>query len=325
MTNAGGRASGYLRSQAEPGNENNENNNENNAFCFTLPLNIDIHASAEQDMDLCEAVHRASIIFQFLFVVRSTLLDRASMTNTQNSSVEFQLYVRRYAPFASFGGGFDGDNRGFTTETDVTSRTVGIATFRPLSLDIDGKSYSTGSAWVGPWEIRKQYALGVIGRSFGKIRMSISHVSVAQGQLRFTVYTEGNLPLKDIALHPKLAKAIDNASAAISPSTPAPQGSPDIDTFVDFVATFKDRKVQFEGLVRGDGFPNAEVFVLDRAGNSVALFDYRTKSNEAGPFYRLFGSHARNQLGRFRREVELDSSGRFGANPLPGPQIAVET
>src|SRR5205085_3607087 len=34
-------------------------------------------------------------------------------------------------------------------------------------------------------------------------------------------------------------------------------------------------------VVRGDGFPNTEVFVLDAASRAVPLLDYRTRSGEA--------------------------------------------
>lgn len=245
-------------------------------------------------------------------------------SSPKKAKVEYHLFVRRYAPFSSFGGGFDGDNRGFSTKTNVTSRTVGVATFGPTSTDVSGSGYSTGSAWVGPWEVRKSYPLGSIGQSNGQVRVSITNTTSTNGKIRFTIHTEGNLPLKDILLHQKLAEAADKISGVLRPNSPRPQGTPDIDTFVDFTATFSGEKVQFEGTVRGDRFPNAEVFVLDGASNDVPLLDYRTKSNEAGPLYRLFGAHAQNRLGSFRKEICVDSNGSFGMNSHPVPQIVIE-
>src|SRR6185436_16615251 len=116
--------------------------------------------------------------------------------------VEFALYVRRYAPFLSFGGGFEGDGRGFSTSLQATSRTVGVATFGPRpGTQVGRTGFSSGSSWVGPWEVRKHVALGSIGKSVGDVRVTVSNVIAGQGKISFTLYTEGNLPLKDLVFH----------------------------------------------------------------------------------------------------------------------------
>ena len=233
--------------------------------------------------------------------------------------------MRRYAPFRSFGGGFEGDGRGFQTSLHVTSRTVGVVKFSraPGGL-LAEPGYSTGSAYVGPWEVRRHIPTGSIVTSVGQVRVSLLNVATSPDRVGFTFYTEGNLPLKDIALFKKLAEGVDKLNEAIRPGSPRPQGTPDIDTFIDFTATFGGGKVLFEGVVRGDGFPNAEVFVLDAASQAAPLFDYRTKSNEAGPLWRLFGAHAGNRLGDFRREVNLKPDGSFGANAGGPPAVVQE-
>jgi hypothetical protein len=156
------------------------------------------------------------------------------------------------------------------------------------------------------------------------VRVTVSPVAVSENKVSFTVYTEGNLPLKDIMLHEKLAGAVDKLNNALRPNSPHPQGTPDIDTFVDFSATFSADKVVLEGVVRGDGFPNAEVFVLDADSRPVGLLDYRTKSGIAGPYYRLFGTHASNRLATFHKEVALMPDGSFGANASQPPAVVVE-
>jgi hypothetical protein len=239
--------------------------------------------------------------------------------------VEFALYVRRYAPFHSFGGGFEGDGRGFSTSLQATSRTVGVATFGPRGgTQVGGTGFSSGSSWVGPWEVRRHFPLGGIGKSVGDVRISVSNIVTGQGKIAFTLYTEGNLPLKDLVFHKSIAGAMDKVNNFLRPNSPRPQGSPDIDTFVDFAATFLGKKVLFEAVVRGDGFPNAEVFVLDAKSKAVALFDYRTKSGEAGPLHRLYGAHAGNRLGSVRREVDLNADGTFGPNFSQPPAVVQE-
>jgi hypothetical protein len=229
-----------------------------------------------------------------------------------NANPQYSLYVRRYSPFRSFGGGFEGDNRGFTTDLHVTSRTVGVATFSPRSgAPVAFAGYSTGSSWVGPGEVRKSHRLGSIGLHVGQVRVTILNGLCLPNGVSFTLHTEGNLPLKDIFFHRIIADGADKLNSKLRPGSPRPQGTPDIDTFVDFKATFSGDKALFEGVVRGDGFPNAEVFMLDTSLQVVALLDYRTKSGAAGPLHRLFGSHASNRLASFRLEIELKPDGSF--------------
>jgi hypothetical protein len=242
-----------------------------------------------------------------------------------HTKIEYSLYVRRYAPFASFGGGFEGDARGFSTSLTATSRTVGVATFGPcMGSEIGATAYSTGSSWVGPWEVRKKYSLGSIGAHKAQVAVSILNVVVSEGTVSFTLYTEGNLPFKDIALHRTLAKAVDWANHALRPNSRNLQGTPDIDTFVDFAVVFSDNKLIFDGAVRGDGFPNAEVFVLDAASQAVALVDYRTRSGVSGPFHRLWGPHAHCKFAFFHREVDLKHDGTFGTGAGRPPAVFQE-
>ena len=241
------------------------------------------------------------------------------------SAVEYSLYVRRYAPFRSFGGGFEGDGRGFSTSLKVTSRTVGVATFLSKSeTAVSGTGYSTGSSWVGPWEVRKKIPAGSIGLHTGQVRVTVTKIHAAQNKVSFTLYTEGNLPLKDIFLHKKLSDLTDKVNQIIRPNTPRPQGTPDIDTFVDFCATFSGDTVIFEALFRGDGFPNAEVFVLDSHSKVVPLIDYRTKSGVTGPIHRLLGTHSENRLASVRRQVGLSANGSFAVEAGLHPVIFQE-
>jgi hypothetical protein len=237
---------------------------------------------------------------------------------------EFVLYVRRYAPFKSFGGGFEGDARSFSTSLKATSRTVGQVTFGPgLKKTTGAKGVSDGSAYVGPWEVRKKLPLGKINTSVGQVNIEITNETTAPGRISFTLYTEGNLPFKDIALPGKLARAINWVNHKIRPKSRNPQGTPDIDTFVDFVASFTATQAVFEGVVRGDGFPNAEVFVIDSNERAVPLLDYRTKSGVMGPLYRLLGTHAKNQLATFKQVVPLSPNGNF-ANVAFSPKLVHE-
>jgi hypothetical protein len=52
----------------------------------------------------------------------------------------------------------------------------------------------------------------------------------------------------------------------------------DIVTYLDFRATFGAAGILLNDTVRGDTFPNREVFVLHARMNGATLFDYRTSA-----------------------------------------------
>ena len=238
---------------------------------------------------------------------------------------EYQLVVRRYAPFESFGGGFDGDNRTeASTNMSDTARTAGVVAFT-----FDGKASatgsSTGSSWVGPWAVRKSGRLGAIGHHIGQVSVALTNVQSSDTGVTFTVYTEGNLPLKDIMLHKSIAGGIDRLVRKVAPERRSFQGTPDIDTFLDFQASLSGRTLKVSGVMRGDGFPNAEIFMLDPGGKALLLLDYRTKSGVLGPLYRLFLSGDNNRVASFEAEVDVDAEGAFGAARMITPVLVRET
>jgi hypothetical protein len=96
-------------------------------------------------------------------------------------------------------------------------------------------------------------------------------------------------------------------------SNPCVPGAPDIDTFVDLDAVFSMSSVVFSGKVRGDSFPNAEVWVYDGTVNPgyVLLFDFRTGGGQNTGPATLFGSGKSNVLGTFQVTIPTDKSGRF--------------
>lgn len=62
-------------------------------------------------------------------------------------ATDYSLVVRRYAPFESFGGGFEGDNRQFSVSMAATARTVGVVLFSQSgALENAVNGYSSGSS-----------------------------------------------------------------------------------------------------------------------------------------------------------------------------------
>ena len=239
-------------------------------------------------------------------------------------ATEYQLVIRRYAPFKSFGGGFEGDDRQFSTRPDATSRTIGTVTFTADgSTKPSTTGRSSGSAWVGPWAVRKGGASVIT--SVGQVRVTVTDVASTSTGASFTVQTSGNLPAKDIALKPGLAKAIDKTNAWLRPGSPKPEGTPDIDTYVDFKVQVSNGALDVQGALRGDSFPNAEVFLVDPKGATFPLLDYQTSGGVAGPL-RLVIPHKNTQRAAFpSRRIPLQPDGSFVPAAEQQPVTVKET
>ncbi|PWR18812.1 hypothetical protein DKG75_17685 [Zavarzinia compransoris] len=196
------------------------------------------------------------------------------------------MVFRRYAPFATFGLGFEGDSRtGPDMNASASSRTAAKVEFGP--------------GYVG----------SVIGSSSG--------TSYGTGPKKYAKVAT------DLKIRTKTDTALDftASSAGANPMVP---GAPDIDTFVDLKVQFLAKAIVLTGKVRGDAFPNGEVLVFDGSGAAVLLFDFRTKGGkDSGPFTMLMGSGSGNTLGSFGPfSVPLDGSGNFlgslGVRPTYG-------
>jgi hypothetical protein len=210
-----------------------------------------------------------------------------------NAHPAFGLYFRRYAPFATFGFGFEGDNRGPSTATTVTSRTYGCVMFNKEGV-FYWFSGSSGTQY-------RSFVWGLIS-AHAKVSMDVEvEASTRSNQVSFSASTAGSMPLL-----PK---------------------SPDIDSRVTALAEFSPQNLHIEGSVFGDSFPNAEVFVLCyRSKHTALLFDGRTTGGRnTGPIARLAGRGAAIWLGQFDRNFKLDDKGELArddttfATTLPSP------
>lgn len=196
--------------------------------------------------------------------------------------MNYTLIFRRYAPFETFGGGFEGDCRtaASTCLTD-TARTTGVIGFSPgrvgaLTAGSSGTAFNLFGATVA----------NLLGKHVSKVTSSVSVSTVSVDLVRFTARTAGANPMIPFA--------------------------PAIDTFVDIDAVFRDQALEISGSVRGDDFPNAEVFVIDGSGKSALLFAFTTDGGQhTGPMTRLAGDHSNLLLGSFRSVIPRDAHGAF--------------
>lgn len=194
----------------------------------------------------------------------------------------YYLVFRRYAPFSQFGFGFEGDHRSGPSISLVDSaRTIGMVPFSSDSVS-DMDAFSSGTELTGAGIDVQEF----LGKHFSEVEAKVINQEISPGSISFSATTSGANPL-------------------------AP-GAPAIDTAIDFSAQWSGDHVSFEGTLRGDNFPNAEVFVLDRAGYGGLLFDgLTTGGRNTGPMTRLWGKHAQQVLGSFSAIVSTQSGEEF--------------
>ena len=194
----------------------------------------------------------------------------------------YSMWLRRYAPFEKFGFGFEGDKRtAASTSMAVTARTAGGCSFGPGHVG-GGTADSSGTSFTGLGST----VAGGLGKHYSKVSSSVAVKTRSISAVRFTVHTAG--------------------------SNPMVPGAPDIDTFVDVYAAFRTGDITIEGTVRGDEFPNAEVFVYDGMGNARLLFAYATSGGQnLGPMTGLAGAHENVKLGSFFVALPILRSGAF--------------
>ena len=162
----------------------------------------------------------------------------------------YTVYVRRFADDDSFGLGFEGDDRGATTEVGptVTSRVSGSFTIDSEGNAVIADVHSDPSQWI------------VGGSATGT--PSATLIQTKDGVIFSTAGGNG-------VFH---------------------GAAPDIDTQLDLTISATPSGVQMSGTLRGDMFPSAEIFVVSPSGQATMLTTYSTPVNSSiGPFLFLFG------------------------------------
>lgn len=198
----------------------------------------------------------------------------------------YGFFFRRYAPFDTFGFGYEGDARSAaSTSLTATARTIGALNFAPGNVgNMSGESSGTNLSGYG--ETLKR----LMGTHKSVVTSSVNVATRSIDCLRFTAHTAG-----------------------ANPMSPAPAlVTPEIDTFVDVHVIFRTGAIEISGAVRGDNFPNGEVFATDATGKAIMLFEFETTGGRnTGPFTRLFGSHSNQLLGEFSKRIPIVACGAF--------------
>jgi hypothetical protein len=206
---------------------------------------------------------------------------------------QMELWLRSYAPFKTFGGGYGGDNRQESTEPRDTARVVYVLTFDYAKMTaVDSRAYC-----------HRSHAEGLFPRmmAYTAPRARIAHDGVLEGQgianQRTTVVPLGR-PGQGFALVVEVAAG-----------NPLVGMAADIDLQLSLrILKDGDQSLRVSGYVMGDAFPNCEVFLRDAAGDTLLLHYFRTKGNETGPYEYLPGQNFR-PMGGFGRSIRMNPIG----------------
>jgi hypothetical protein len=210
---------------------------------------------------------------------------------SSGDSPDLALTVRRFAPFQTFGGKFEGDadsrhipvsrdgSGGFTSEPTATARTT-------MTIGVEG---STPTEPSGHADLSRHPLFGT-GRAT---------VYVTSGS-HSTSSVDGMIEAKSAGSNPLLLRA------------------PDIDTDMQIAYQLSPGKLALDGSVWGDTFPNAELFASDASGQAVMLGEFQTTYGaELGPFHLCFDAPRTPtfELINFHAEIPVDPDGNFAGTP----------
>jgi RHS repeat-associated protein len=189
-------------------------------------------------------------------LVVNTGLRASDLIWNQQPPARVDLYLRSFAPFGRFGGGFRGDTRGFTTDLNASSRMWGRVTVNLETGAVTNPvGRSSGTSCAGP---PCSWAFGAREET-ANIAMSVT-------------------PLADGVTIVTLSGA--NPFSSIAPD-------------IDLSLTLQVRPGGFlSATLRGDAFPYAEVFAVGSSGAKM-LLTYRTLGGAlTGPALYLPGKNS---------------------------------
>jgi RHS repeat-associated protein len=220
----------------------------------------------------------------------------------------FTVTTRSFAPFETFGGGYHGDNRGFSASDHVTSRVTQSTTFTMSGQQVSNEAHCDPTAGYGlfplvisplAWPSNTYSIDEQQGSEILNAGSVVRGVAIARSTANVTPIPGG--------------VSIDQSYAA---NNPVVTPSPDIDVqnHVEITAgpgSAGSTVLTVSGTLTGDGFPNAEVVLTDHTSQSVLVHTFETAQGPMyGPIVHLW-DRGTDPMGTYRVSVNVDSTGRI--------------
>ncbi len=205
----------------------------------------------------------------------------------------YVISTRSFAPHESFGAGFQGDDRGYSTDPDVTSRIHSTITFDTeatnavTSSDVDAESDPSVHHLTPFWQPQETPSVEVLSQNVDR---------------------DGNTTTVDVRTKHRGKDAYGELlGLGVFDINPAPA----IDVVTD-LRVVDDRDAQtltISGQLTGDNFPATEAFITDPSGQSVFLGTGGPPSI-ATPFLNLMGGFDRD-IADIAVTINTDEHGNF--------------
>ncbi|WP_344980426.1 RHS repeat-associated core domain-containing protein, partial [Compostibacter hankyongensis] len=245
-------------------------------------LSISIHTLQDAGM-IQNAISTSNMINNAFTAVGVGIV---SKTGNTGGSWPHPIHIRSFAPYETFGGGFEGDSRGYSTALglgeggSVTSR-VQYA----FSVDPSARTFNVGHVWSN----ESRHPILGTANATPNDKANITGFSSSMDK-------EGNSTVSFTA----------NLSAANPLTEPL---SPDIDVHTKFTLTENERKgtLNVNVVQTGDAFPSAEVFIGDTNGNQLFIGVSPAMGN---PYTSLRGDNHRPMIS-VKFTVTMDKKGVF--------------
>jgi len=194
-----------------------------------------------------------------------------------DGNIPYPITIRAFAPFKTFGGGFHGDNRGYS------SGIVSARVHQKINFDTD-KTRITTNAWSSP--------------TWHKWNPDYKRTSTPSVNFEgdFKIKMNGDAKTFDFRTH-------------VAGSNPLTPGAPPIDVFSDFSITENKKAgtLDIRGKLTGDNFPSTEAFITDPSGNNVFIGIGFYEGSPAN----LFGEDKDNPITSFNFSIITDRDGNF--------------
>ena len=200
--------------------------------------------------------------------------------------IPYPITIRAFSPHTTFGFGFHGDGRGYSTNLNATARL-----HERINFDTD-KAGFTAIAWSS------------------KTFMT-SDPSGAKRAIPSLLFT------KNLAIgHRGDSKTFNFGTSAASANPKTPPGTPDINVFSDFSITENKKAgtLSITGKLTGDNFPSTEAFISDPNGQSLFIGVGQIGADvgrNTGPFTELPGENRDNPIASFSLTITTNKEGNF--------------
>lgn len=210
--------------------------------------------------------------------------------------IPYPITIRSFAPFKTFGYGFHGDNRGYTTST-ATARVHQVINFDTDKSKISAKAWSSSTSH----------------RFLPGSRTATPSVEFTD---EFKTRTSGDSKTFMFGTHSKGA----------NPMVP---GSPNIDVFSDFSITENKKAgtLDISGTLTGDNFPSTEAFMTDPSGQNVFLGIGQIGAGvgkDTGPMTELSGENRDRPVTNFNFSITTDKKGNFTGVRMGDTNYSIE-